>query len=228
MFKSIRISLPAHIQQTVDPKFLFVLFFIEIGSLVFNSFHMAASELHVYNAYNELPVIYQISSKPYSCFANINYCVYEQKQVLFLKILYLVFISIIILCYATLFTIIVRHWENLKLRSNIKITWYGAVELLVLFTLALRTLLIVILFERDNVNTDRCNQQNRLVRAENIFNYFVLSILELSYIGFDLINRQVTNVDAPNDELEYGGEAAEHLRPPVLESDHHVLRNWNR
>ncbi len=227
MFKRIQISLPTDLRHTMDLKFIFVLFFVEVGSLIFNSLHMAASELHVYNAYNELPVIYHVSSKPYTCFSNINYCIYEHKYLLFLKVLDLVFISIIIVCYGSLFIIILRKWENIKIRSNLKITWYAALELLVLFTLALHTLLIIILFERDTVNIDQCNRQNRLVRAENIFNYFVLSILEVSYIGFDLVNRQATSIHTPHQVFEYGAQAGEHLRLPSSENDQRVTRNWN-
>jgi hypothetical protein len=226
MFKRIQISLPKNVRHTMDPKFLFVLFFVEIGSLIFNSFHMAAPELHVYNAYNELPLIHHMPPKVYSCFSNINYCVYEHKQLFFLEILDLVFISIIVLCYGCLFIIILRKWDNIRIRSNLRITWYAGIELLVLFALALHTLLMIVLFERDTENTDQCNRQNRLVRAENIFNYFVLSILEVSYIGFDLVNRQVSSNNTPHEEFEYGAQAVEHRRLPSSENDHRVTRNW--
>ncbi len=87
----------------MDQKFIFVLFFVEIGSLIFNSIHIAASELHVYNAYNELPIIYHIFEKVYSCFSTMNYCIYEDKQLSFMKVLDLVFISIMVICYCCLF-----------------------------------------------------------------------------------------------------------------------------
>lgn len=227
MFKNIQINLPMSVRHTMDPKFVFVLFFVEVGSLIFNSLHMAASELHVYNVYNEIPVVYHVSSKPYSCFSNINYCVYEDKQLHFLKVLDLIFISIIVLCYGFLFTMIVLKWENIKIYPSVKITWYTGLQFLVLFTLALHTLLIIILFERDTVNTDRCDKQNRLVRAENVFNYFVLSILEVAYIAFDLVNRQVSSIHDPHQEFNYGDQAAEHLHLP-LETDHRITRTWNQ
>lgn len=227
MFKSIKIKLPASRQHTMDPKFIFVLFFVEIGSLIFNSLHMAASELHVYNSYNEIPMVYHISEKPYSCFSNINYCIYEDKQLRFLKVLDLVFISFIVICYGCLFMIILLKWENVKIRSNIKITWYAGLQLLVLLILALHTLLMVILFERDAVNTNNCNRQNRLVRVENVFNYFVLSILEVAYVGFNLVNRQASPVHTPPEDYEYPPEATEHFHlPSSSENDHRVTKIW--
>jgi len=227
MFKSIEISLPGNVRHTMDPKFLFVLFFVEVGSLIFNSLHMASSEVHVYNAYNELPVIYQISSKAYTCFSTVNYCIYENKQLQFLKILDLVFISIIVVCYGCLFVIIIRKWVDIKIHSKFKITWSSGIQLLVLFTLALHTLLMIILFERDNVNTDQCNKQNRLVRVENIYNYFVLSIIEVAYIGFNLVNRQAAPINTQNQEFQYGDQADEHIRLPSSENINRVSRNWN-
>ncbi len=188
---------------------------------------MAASELHVYNAYNQLPVMYHMSSRVYSCFSNINYCVYEHKKLRFLKVLDLVFILIIVICYSCLFIIILRKWENIKIRSNLKITWCAGIQLLVLFTLALHTLLIVILFERDIVNTDQCDKQNRLVRAENLFNYFVISILEVTYIGFDLVNRQVSSIHTLDEDFEYEAQATGHLRLPSSENDHRIIKTWN-
>jgi hypothetical protein len=228
MFKSIHISLPRNLRHTMDPKFIFVLFFVEIGSLIFNSLHMAASELHVYSAYNQLPVIYHISSKPYSCFSPINYCIYEQQQLRFLKALDLIFISTIVICYACLFIVIVRKWESIKIRSNLRITWYVGLQLLVLLILALHTLLMIILLERDTVNTNQCNKENRLVRVENLFNYFVLTILEVAYIGFDLVNQQASSIDTPQQEFEYGSQALEHLRTPSSEKDHRPTRIWKQ
>jgi H+/Cl- antiporter ClcA len=227
MFKSIQISLPKSRRHTLDPKFILVLFFVEVGSLIFNSLHLAAPELHVYNAYNEIPVIYHISSKSYSCFSNINYCVYEDKQMRFLKVLDMIFISIILICYGSLFIIILRKWENIRMRSNLRITWYAGLQLLVLFALALHTLLMIILVERNALNANQCNEQNLLIRVENLFNYFVLSILEVAYIGFNLVNRQVLSIHTPQQEFEYGAQAAEHLHLPSPENDHRVSRTWN-
>jgi hypothetical protein len=227
MFKRIQISLPANLRDTMDPKFIFVLFFVEVGSLVFNSLHMTASELHVYSAYNELPIIYHIPPKAYSCFSTINYCIYEHKQLRFLKVLDLIFISIIVICYGCLFIIILRKWDNIRIRTNLKITWYAGLEFLILFTLALHTLLIIILFESDTTNTDQCNKPNRLILAENLFNYFVLSILEVAYIGFDLVNRQASPTHTPDQEFEYRTQAAEHRRLPSSENDQRVTRTWN-
>ncbi|CAF3569485.1 unnamed protein product [Rotaria socialis] len=227
MLKSIQTSLPTNLRNTMDPKFIFVLFFVEVGSLIFNSLHIAASELHVHNAYNQLPVIYHISANSYSCFSSINYCIYEQKQLRFLKFLDLMFISIIVICYGCLFTIIICQWGNIKIRPNLKITWYSALELFVLLVLALHTLLMIILFERDTANTNQCNKQNGLVRVENLFNYFVLSILEVAYICFDLVNRQMSSIPIPHPDFEYGAQTAERIRLPSSENNHHVIRTWN-
>ena len=223
MFKRIQLTLPGNLRQTMDPKFIFVLFFVEVGSLIFNSLHLIASELHVYNAYNEVPVIYHMSSKVYSCFSTINYCIYEHKQLLLLKILDLVFISIIVISYGCLFIIILRQWETIKIRPHLKITWYAGIQFLVLFTLALHTLLIILLLERDTVNTNQCSKQNRLIRAENIFNYFVLSVLEIAYIAFDLVNRQVTPSDSLKQEFEYETQEADHLRIPTSENGQRIF-----
>ena len=227
MFKNIQLSLPVHVRHTMDPKFIFVLFFVEVGSLIFNILHIAASELHVYSAYSQIPVVYDIPPKAYSCFSSINYCIYEHRELRFLKGLDLVFISIIIICYGCLFTIILREWENIKIRADVKITWYGALELFILLTLALHALLMIVLIERDTANTDQCNKQNRLLRAENLFNNFVLTILEISYVAFDLVNRQASPVEIP--ELDYGYEttAAERLRLPSSENDYRVPRTRN-
>ncbi|CAF3907006.1 unnamed protein product [Adineta steineri] len=229
MANSINNRLPMHFRPTLDPKFLFVLFLIEIGSLVFNSLHLTAPEFQFYTAYNELPAIYEIASQPYSCFANINYCVYEQKQLFFLKALDLVFISIIVLCYGFLFIIILFKWEKSKIRSNIKITWYAAFELSALLTLSLHTLVMIILFERNTINTDQCNKQNRLIRAENIFNYFVLSILEVAYIGFDLVNRQTASHQTSDQELQLKPAPAEHQHLHPSQNDQAVLKPiWDK
>jgi hypothetical protein len=220
-------SIPINSQHIMDPKFIFILFFVEVGSLIFNILHVAASELHVYNAYNEVPFIYHTSSKPYSCFSSINYCVYEDKQLRFLKLLDLIFISIIVICYGSLFTIIILKWENIKISASLKITWYAGVQLLALLILALHTLLIIILVERDTENTNQCNKQNRLVRFENVFNYIVLTILEVAYIGFHLINRQLLPVHTSLQEFEYTDQTLEHRRLPSLENDQRVIEFWN-
>ncbi|UJR34397.1 hypothetical protein I4U23_021804 [Adineta vaga] len=200
MFKSIQINLPLNRHHTLDPKFIFILFCVEVGSLIFNSLHMFSPELHVYNAYNEIPVVYQASSKGYSCFSNINYCIYENKQLRFLKILDLIFISIIVLFYICLFILLIRRWENIQIRSNIKITYYSLLQLFLILILSLHILVMIIYFERDTTTNNQCNQQNRLIRLENIFNYFLLSIIEISYMTFDLINRQASpNFNQQND-----------------------------
>jgi hypothetical protein len=180
-------SLPTVPQKTMDPKFIVVLFCVEAGALVFNSLHVQAPEIHIYNAYNQIPIIYNISSQIYSCFTTINHCIYEHKHLHFLKVIHIIFISIIVLCYLFLFIIILRKWENTKVRSDLGITWYGGIQLLVLLTLALHTLLMVILYERDHLNIYKCNKESRLVRGENLFTYVVLSMLEVAYIGFGYI-----------------------------------------
>ncbi len=202
-------SLPAVHQKTMDPKFIVVLFCVEAGALVFNSIHAKASEIHIYKSYNNKPLIYNLSSQIYSCFPTVNYCIYEHKQLRFLKLIHLIFITIIVSCYLCLFTIILRKWENSRVRHDLGITWYGAIQLLVLLTLALHTLLMVILYERDYSNIKQCNIESRLVRAENLFTYVVLSMLEIAYIGFDILNRQAS-IHALHQDFEYRARQAEH------------------
>ncbi|CAF1482228.1 unnamed protein product [Adineta ricciae] len=211
-------SLPMIPQKTMDPKFIVVLFCVEAGALFFNSLHVRAPEIYLYNAYNQLPITYNISAQTYSCFAKVNHCIYEHKQLRFLKTIHIVFISIIVLCYLSLFVIILRKWENSKVRKDLGITWYGAIQLLVLLTLALHTLLMVILYERDYLNIYQCSRESRLVRAENLFTYVVLSMLEVAYIGFDILNRQAS-IHALHQNFEYRARAAEHLTPS---DDFHV------
>ncbi|CAF1353965.1 unnamed protein product [Adineta ricciae] len=226
MFKNIQINLPFNHQHTLDPKFILILFCVELGSLIFNSLHIFSPELHVYNAYNEVPIVYQASSKGYSCFSNINYCIYENKQLRFLKILDLIFISLIVISYCFLFVILIRHWQNMKIRSNIKITWYASLQLIIILILSLHILLRIILFERDTTNNNQCNRQNRLIRFENAFNYFVLSIVEISYLAFDLVNRQSLPKEDSNLEYQYSTQIPEVRH---LNSDHehrsHKIRN---
>jgi len=205
-------SLPCISQKTMDPKFIVVLFCVEAGALVFNSLHVIAPEIHLYNAYNRIPLTYNISSQIYSCFATVNHCIYEHKQLRFLKIIHLIFISIIVLCYLFLFIIIRRKWENTKVQNDLGITWYGALQLVALLTLALHTLLMVILYERDYLNINTCSRESRLVRVENLFTYVVLSMLEVAYIGFDILNRQAS-IHALHQNFEYRARAAEHLTP---------------
>ena len=199
-------------RKTMDPKFIVVLFCVEVGALVFNSIHVIASEIHMYNSYNQKPTIFNISSEIYSCFSTINYCIYEHEQLRFLKIIHLIFVSIIVICYLCLFTLILRKLENLKVRNDLGITWYGAIQLLVLLTLALHTLVMVILYERDYINIKQCNKESRLVRGENLFTYVVLSMLEIAYIGFDILNRQAS-VHALHQDFEYRARQAEHVTP---------------
>jgi hypothetical protein len=205
-------SLPPVPQKTMDPKFIVVLFCVEAGALAFNSIHVKAPEIHIYNSYNEKPIINNLSSRSYYCFSSINHCIYEHKQLRFLKTIHLIFISIIVICYFTLFTIILRKWENTKIRTDLGITWYGAMQLLVLLTLALHTLLMVILYERDYINIRQCNKDSRLVRGENLFTYVILSILEIAYIGFDILNRQAS-IHAVHQNLEYRARQAEYVTP---------------
>jgi hypothetical protein len=212
MLKHSQNSLPTIPQKTMDPKFIVVLFCVEAGALVFNSLHVQAPEIHIYNAYNQIPIIYNISSQIYSCFTIINHCIYEHKHLRFLKVIHIIFISIIVICYLFLFIIILRKWENTKVRNDLGITWYGGIQLLVLLTLALHTLLMVILYERDHLNIYKCNKESRLVRGENLFTYVVLSMLEVAYIGFDILNRQAS-IHALHQNFEYRARAAEHLTP---------------
>ncbi|UJR09876.1 hypothetical protein I4U23_014098 [Adineta vaga] len=205
-------SLPTIPQKTMDPKFIVVLFCVEAGALFFNSLHVSASEIHLYNAYNQHPISYNISSQIYSCFTTVNHCIYEHAQLRFLKVTHFIFISIIVMCYLSLFIIILRKWENTKVRNDLGITWYGAMQLLVLLTLALHTLLMVILYERDYLNIYKCSRESRLVRVENLFTYVVLSMLEVAYIGFDILNRQAS-IHALHQNFEYRARAAEHLTP---------------
>lgn len=205
-------SLPTIPQKTMDPKFIVVLFCVEAGALVFNSMHVQAPEIHLYNAYNQIPKFFNISSQIHSCFLTVNHCIYEHRHLRFLKIIHLVFIAVIVLCYFLLFLIILRQWENIKVRNDLGITWYGAIQLLVLLTLALHTLLMVILYERDHLNIYKCNKESRLVRGENLFTYVVLSMLEVAYIGFDILNRQAS-IHALHQNFEYRARAAEHLTP---------------
>ena len=197
-------------QKTMDPKFIVVLFCVEAGALVFNSIHVKAPEMHIYNSYNEAPILYHTSSRNYSCFSTINYCIYEHVQLRFLKIVHLVFVLIIVICYFALFLIILRKWENRKIRGDLGITWYGAIQLVVLLTLALHTLLMVILYERDYINIRKCNKESRLVRGENLFTYLVLSMLEIAYIGFDILNRQAS-IHALHQDYEYRARQAAQL-----------------
>jgi hypothetical protein len=217
-------SLPTVPQKTMDPKFIVVLFCVEAGALVFNSIHVHASEMLVYNAYNQEPVTYYISLQNYSCFTTVNHCIYEHKHLRLLKIIHLVFISIIVMCYLFLFTIILRKWENTKVRKDLGITWYGGIQLLVLLTLALHTLLMVILYERDQLNIYECSKESRLVRGENLFTYVVLSMLEVAYIGFDILNRQAS-IHALHQNFEYRARAAEHNTP--LE-EYNFIHNTHR
>ncbi|CAF1005992.1 unnamed protein product [Adineta steineri] len=201
-------SLPTVPQKTMDPKFIVVLFCVEFGALVFNSIHVKAPEMHIYKSYNRKPMIYNFSSQTYSCFSSINYCIYEHKQLRFLKIVHVIFISIIVSCYFGLITIIFRKWENSKVRHDLGITWYGAIQLLDLLTLALHTLLMVILYERDYSNIKQCHIESHLVRTENLFTYVVLSMLEIAYIGFDILNRQAS-IHALHQDFEYRARQAE-------------------
>ncbi|CAF1529511.1 unnamed protein product [Adineta steineri] len=212
MTKHSQNSLPTIPQKTMDPKFIVVLFCVETGALFFNTLHVNAPEIYLYNAYNQKPLIYNISSQIYSCFRTVNHCIYEHKQLRFLKITHLIFISIIVMCYLSLFIIILRKWETSKVRKDLGITWYGAMQLLVLLTLALHTLLMVILYERDYLNIYQCSRESRLVRVENLFTYVVLSMLEVAYIGFDILNRQAS-IHALHQNFEYRARVAEHLTP---------------
>jgi hypothetical protein len=214
-------SLPAVSWKTMDPKFIVVLFCVEAGALVFNSIHVKAPEIHIYNSYNQKPTIYNISSQIYSCFPTINHCIYEHKQLRFLKVIHLIFVFIIVICYLCLFTLILRKWENAKVRRDLGITWYGAIQLLVLLTLALHTLLMILLYERDYMNIKQCNEESRLVRGENLFTYVVLSILEIAYIGFDILNRQAS-IHAVHQDFKYRARQAEHIIP--LEDSHFISR----
>ncbi|CAM2707818.1 unnamed protein product [Rotaria socialis] len=200
-------------QKTMDPKFIVVLFCVEAGALVFNAIHVKAPEIHIYNSYNQKPIIFnQSSAQIYSCFLTINYCVYEHKQLRFLKVIHVIFISIIVTCYCGLFTIILRKGANVRVQNDLGITWYGALQLVVLLTLALHTLLMVIIYERDYSNVKNCNEDSRLIRAENLFTYVVLSMLEIAYIGFDILNRQVT-IHALHQNFEHRARQAEHQIP---------------
>lgn len=210
--KQSQYSLPTIPQKTMDPKFIVVLFCVEAGALFFNSLHVSAPEIHLYNAYNQLPLTHNISTHTYMCFATVNHCIYEHEQLRLLKVTHLVFISIIVMCYLSLFIIILRKWENSKVRTDLGITWYGATQLLVLLTLALHTLLMVILYERDYLNIYKCSRESRLVRAENLFTYVVLSMLEVAYIGFDILNRQAS-IHALHQNFEYRARAAEQITP---------------
>lgn len=192
-------------RKTMDPKFIVVLFCVEAGALVFNSIHMKAPEIHLYNAYDEIPLMINISKQLYSCFHRVNYCIYEHEQLRFLKMVHLIFVFIIVLCYLSLFIIILRKWENNRVQSDLGITWYAAIQLSVLLTLALHTLIMVILYERDYIHIKQCNRESRLVRVENLFTYVVLSILEIAYIGFDILNRQAT-IHAVHQDFKYRAE----------------------
>ncbi|CAF0816867.1 unnamed protein product [Rotaria sp. Silwood1] len=203
-------SLPTIPQKTMDPKFIVVLFCVEAGALVFNSIHVNAPEIHIYNSYNQKPILYNQSSEIYSCFLTINHCIYEHKQLRFLKVIHLIFITIIVTCYFILFLIILRKWENARVQNDLGITWYGAIQLLVLLTLALHTLLMFIIYERDYINIKQCNEDSRLIRGENLFTYVVLSMLEIAYIGFDILNRQAS-IHAVHQNFEYRARQAEHL-----------------
>ena len=210
--KQSHLSLPAIPQKTMDPKFIVVLFCVEAGALVFNSIHVKAPEIHIYNSYNEKPIRWNISSELYFCFPTINHCIYEHAQLRFLKTIHLSFVLIIVICYFALFTIILRRWETQRVRHDLGITWYGAIQLSVLLTLALHTLLMVILYERDYINIKQCNKESRLVRGENLFTYVVLSMLEIAYIGFDILNRQAT-IHAVHQDFEHRARQAEHFLP---------------
>ena len=208
----------------MDPKFLFILLGVEIGFLIFNSIQMGASEIHVYSAYNQLPVITAISSASYSCFHTINYCVFGNTQQRFLNIIDLLFISLIVICYSCLITILLRKWENVKIRSNLRITWYVALELLILLIIALRVLLMIIRIERNIGNTHQCSRQNNLVRIENAFTHFFLSIVEAAYIGFDLVNQQTTPRQNLNQTLKHQSEENKNLRFPLFKNISHQGR----
>ena len=197
-------------QKTMDPKFIVVLFCVETGALVFNSIHAAAPQIHIYNSYNQKPIIYNQSSQLYSCFQAVNYCIYEHTELRFLKVIHLIFTSMIVIFYFSLFIIIRHKWENTKIQQNLGITWYGAMELSVLLTLALHTLLMAIIYERDYLNIKQCNKDSRLVRGENLFTHVVLSILEITYIGFDILNRQAS-IHALHQKFENRARKVEYL-----------------
>jgi hypothetical protein len=216
-------SLPVIPQKTMDPKFIVVLVCVEFGALIFDSIHVKTPEIHIYNSYNQEPTIYNLSSGIYSCFSTINHCIYEHSQLRFLKIVHLVFTSIIVLCYFSLFTIIFRKWENSKIRNDLGITWYGAIQLLVLLTLTLNTLLTVILYERDYLHINQCNKESHLVRVENLFKYVVLNLLEITYIGFDILNRQAS-IHAVHQDFEYRARQADHV---VLSEDYNLIPKRN-
>ncbi|CAF2553549.1 unnamed protein product [Rotaria sp. Silwood2] len=145
-------NMPTISQKTMDTKFIVVLFCVETGAWVFNSIHVKAPEIHIYNSYNQKPILYNQSSQIYLCFLTINHCIYEHKQLRFLKVIHLIFVSIIAVCYFSLFII-----------------------MLLLLTLALHTLLMVIIYERDYINIKHCNENSRLIRGENLFTYVVLT-----------------------------------------------------
>ncbi|CAF1392132.1 unnamed protein product [Rotaria sordida] len=170
----------------------------QTSALVFNSIHVKVSKIHIYNLYNQKPIICNESPQIYLCFLTINHCIYEHKQLRFRKIIHLIFIVIIVVCYFSLFIIILR------------ITWYGAIQLLVLLTFALYTLLMVIIYEHDYINIKHCNEDSRLVCGENLFIYVVLSMLEIAYIGFDILNRQVS-IHALHQNFEYRARQAGHI-----------------
>ena len=208
----------------MDATFICVLFCIELASLIFKSIHTATSELHVYSAYNQLPVVYHESSKAYSCFASLNYCVYGSRELRWLKILDLFFILTIVVCYGCLVVILNRQRENTRIRSDSTITWYTVLQLITLFALALHTLLIIIFFERDTLKTDRCNKQSRLIRIENLFNHFALSILEVAYLTIDLVNRQSSFIRVPVKQTTNMAPASEQIRLPATKADYRLVK----
>ncbi|CAF4539172.1 unnamed protein product, partial [Rotaria sp. Silwood2] len=85
--------------------------------------------------------------------------------------------------------------------------------------LALHTHLIVILYKRDYLNINKCNKESCLVHEENLFTYAVLSMLQVAYIGFDILNHQAS-IHALPENCEYLARAAEHLA--LLEDFNHV------
>lgn len=211
-------------EKTMDPKFIVVLFCVEAGALVFNSIHLYAPEINMYNNYEEKPILINVSMKILSCFNRVNHCIYEHEQLRFLKIFHLVFVFIIVLCYLSLFIIILKKWASKKVRSDLGITWYGAIQLLVLLTLALHTLIMVILYERDYIHIKQCNRESRLVRGENLFTYVVLSILEITYIGFDILNRQAT-IHAVHQDFEHRARQAQHVLLPKVTIQDNLPKN---
>ncbi|CAF1360013.1 unnamed protein product, partial [Didymodactylos carnosus] len=74
-----------------------------------------------------------------------------------------------------------------ELYDTTKISPYKWSKLFILMSVGINCFLLGLHYHFENINTQLCSQNSKIIRIENLSTYIIINVMEVSYLLFDFM-----------------------------------------